>query len=95
MSKRGTEVSETILEEKKCILKFELPLAEIIIDFVDQLKSITHGYGSFEYEHDGFKRAEIVKMVIHLMGDPIDALTFLVHKKKAYDFGKNICAKLK
>ena len=72
-----------------------MPLAEIIVDFVDKIKSITHGYGSFEYEHSGFKKADIVKLVIHIMNDPIDALTFLVHNKKAYDFGKNICSKLK
>jgi translation elongation factor EF-4 len=88
-------VSETLVEEKKYILKFDLPLAEIIIDFVDKIKSITHGYGSFEYEHNGFRKADIVKMVIHIMNDPVDALTFLVHNKKAFDFGKSICSKLK
>jgi translation elongation factor EF-4 len=59
------------------------------------LKSLTHGYGSFEYEHNGFLRADIVKLVIHIMNDPVEALSFLVHEKKAVDFGKRICVKMK
>jgi translation elongation factor EF-4 len=60
-------------------LRYKLPLAEIITDFVDKLKSLTHGYGSFEYEHANFERSDIVKVVVHIMGDPVDALTFLFH----------------
>lgn len=67
----------------------------MIIDFVDRVKSITHGYGSFDYEHDGFEKAEIVKLVIHIMNEPVDALTFLVHHRKAVNFGKTICLKVK
>lgn len=65
------------------------------MDFVDNIKSMTHGYGSFDYEFAGFREANIVKVVIHLMNDPVDALTFLVHEKQAYSFGKKICEKLK
>lgn len=70
-------------------------MSEIIVDFVDKLKSMTHGYGSFDYEMHGFRKAKVVKMVIHIMNDPIDALTFLVHEQRAYEFGKQICEKMK
>jgi GTP-binding protein LepA len=62
---------------------------------VDKIKSITHGYGSFEYEYGEFERSDIVKVVIHIMNDPVDALTFLVHEKKAYEYSKSICQKIK
>jgi GTP-binding protein LepA len=65
-SRRGTFLDE-ISNERKTILKYKLPLAEIIIDFVDKIKSITHGFGSFEYEYGDFERSDIVKVVIHIM----------------------------
>jgi GTP-binding protein LepA len=67
------------VDNRKVILKYRLPLSEVIIDFVDKLKSITRGYGSLDYEHDGFQKTKVVKMIIHIMNDPVDALTFLVH----------------
>lgn len=72
-------------------MKYKLPLSEIIVDFVDKLKSMTHGYGSFDYELSGFQRTKVVKMIIHVMNDPVDALTFLVHESRAQEFGKQIC----
>ena len=76
-------------------IKYYLPLSEIIIDFVDQLKSLTHGYGSFDYELAGFRKTNVVKLVIYIMNEPVDAMTFLVHEKRAFEFGKQVCVKLK
>ena len=92
---RGKITEETLIENKKYVLKVRMPLSEIITDFMDSIKSMTQGYGSFEYDLDGFEKADIEKMVIHLMGDPIDALSFMVHKTRAFNFGKQICKKLK
>lgn len=83
------------LENKRYILKYRLPLAEIITDFVDIIKSVTHGYGSFEYDQDGYAKSNIEKMVIHVMGDPVDSLSFMVHKDRAYVFAKQVCKKMK
>lgn len=70
-------------------------MAEIISDFVDIIKSVTHGYGTFEYELDDYEKSQIEKMVIHIMGDPVDALCFMVHKDRAYNFAKQVCRKMK
>lgn len=101
-TRRGTPLEETLIgtlsldvENKRYILKFRLPLAEIITDFVDIIKSVTHGYGSFEYDLDGYEKSDIQKLVIHIMGDPVDALSFMVHKDRAFTFAKQICRKLK
>jgi GTP-binding protein LepA len=93
--KRGLQISENIMNNRKVVLKYKMPLSEVIVDFVDKLKSMTHGYGSFDYELAGFERTNVVKMVIYIMNDPVDALTFLVHKDRAYNFGKQICKKVK
>ena len=77
------------------MLKFEFPLSEIIVDFFDKIKSMTKGYGTLDYEFTGFKKSEVVKLVIHIMNDPVDTLSFMVHKDKAQEFGKSICKKLK
>lgn len=74
---------------------FELPLSELITDFFDRLKSLSSGYASLDYEFKRFEVADIVKVVFHLNGEPIDALTFLVHESRAIDFAKKYCARLK
>ena len=66
-----------------------------VIHNLDQIKSLTHGYGSFEYEPGEFERSDIVKVVVHIMGDSVDALTFLFHNKKAFEYSKAICRKIK
>ncbi|HEU4333332.1 MAG TPA: translation elongation factor 4 [Candidatus Eisenbacteria bacterium] len=76
-------------------LNYEIPLAEIVLDFYDRLKSISRGYASLDYELGGFKQAELVKMDVLLNGDPVDALSMIVHRDKAQDWGRTITAKLK
>ena len=74
---------------------YEIPLAELVTDFFDKLKSISSGYASLDYEFVRYEEASVVKVIFHLNGDPIDALTFLVHDSRAVDFAKRYCAKLK
>ena len=74
---------------------WEIPLSELILDFFDKLKSNTKGYASLDYEMDGYKPSQLVKLDILLSGKPIDALSFIVHKDMAYDRGRVLCDKLK
>lgn len=83
------------MENKKVMLKFRVPLAEIIADFFDKLKSLTKGYASMDFEFSGYEEADIRKLTICIMGDPIDALSFLVHKDKAEKMGRKIVHNLK
>jgi GTP-binding protein LepA len=76
-------------------LAYEIPLAEIVLDFYDRLKSISRGYASLDYELGGFKQAELVKMDVLLNGDPVDALSVIVHREKSADWGRTIASKLK
>ncbi|HPG28930.1 MAG TPA: translation elongation factor 4, partial [Myxococcota bacterium] len=76
-------------------VRYELPLAEIVTDFHDRLKSATRGYGSFDYELVGFKAADLVKLDVLVNGDPVDALSLIVHREKAYRRGSELAAKLK
>ncbi len=93
--RRGTYIDMTYLDETRVTLEYELPLNEIIYDFFDALKSRTRGYASFDYELKGYQRSELVKLDILLNGDPVDALSFIVHKEKAYARGRRIAEKLK
>ena len=93
--RRGTYIDMTYLDATRVSLNYELPLNEIIYDFFDALKSRTRGYASFDYELKNFKRSELVKLDILLNGDMVDALSFIVHKDKAYQRGRRIAEKLK
>ena len=93
--KRGTLLSQHYLTEDRVELSFDLPLAEIVFDFYDRLKSISRGYASFDYQPSEYKRSDLVKLDIMLNGEPVDALSALVHKDKAAAFGRQICKKLR
>ncbi|WP_059171196.1 translation elongation factor 4 [Bacillus sp. FJAT-27445] len=93
--KRGIFVDMQYLDEKRVSIVYEIPLAEIVYDFFDQLKSNTRGYASFDYELIGYKPSKLVKMDILLNVEKVDALSFIVHKDFAYERGKAIVEKLK
>lgn len=95
IEKRGTQTNMHFLDEKRVELVFELPLAEIVYDFYDRLKSISRGYASFDYEIIGFKTTDIVKVDILVAGKPVDALSMLVHREKARDRARKACERLK
>ncbi len=95
MGKRGIQTSMSYLDEKRVEIKFDMPLAEVLFDFYDKLKSISRGYASFDYELTGFRETNLVKMDILINGDRVDALSQLVHKDNAYERGKRVCKKLK
>ncbi|MCW9066208.1 MAG: elongation factor 4, partial [Ignavibacteriaceae bacterium] len=95
MDKRGTYKNTTYLDPTRADLQFEFPLSEIIFDFYDKLKSTTRGYASFDYEYIGYLQADLVKLDILLNSEPVDALSMIVHRDKAYDWGRKVCTKLK
>ncbi len=95
MDKRGILLNQSYLTTERVELTFELPLAEIVFDFYDRLKSITRGYASFDYAPIGYRASDLVKLDIKLNGDSVDALSSLVHKTKAEAFGRQICKRLK
>jgi len=95
MDRRGTLLAQTYLTPTRLDLSFELPLAEVVFDFYDKLKSLSRGYASLDYEMSDYRASELVKLDILLNGDPVDALSSIVHRQKAYDWGKKLCSKLK
>ncbi|MCP3741330.1 translation elongation factor 4 [Rossellomorea sp. BNER] len=94
-AKRGNFIDMQYMDETRVSIVYEIPLAEIVYDFFDQLKSNTKGYASFDYELIGYKESRLVKMDILLNGEQVDALSFIVHRDFAYDRGKVIVDKLK
>ena len=95
MDKRGIMTNQTYLTTERVELTFELPLAEIVFDFYDKLKSISRGYASFDYAPIDYRQSDLVKLDIKLNGDSVDALSSLVHRSKAESFGRQICKRLK
>ncbi|MCX7797735.1 MAG: translation elongation factor 4 [Melioribacter sp.] len=95
IDKRGIYINTTYIDPTRADLTFEFPLSEIIFDFYDKLKSISRGYASFDYELIGYRQSDLVKLDILLNGERVDALSFIVHEKKAYNWGLKICSKLK
>ena len=93
--RRGIYLGMEYIEEKRALLKYELPLNEIIYDFFDTLKSRSKGYASFDYELKGYVQSELVKLDILINRDEVDALSFIVHVDGAYERGRKICEKLK
>ncbi len=95
MDKRGLIKNQVYLTTNRVELSFEMPLAEVVFDFYDKLKSISRGYASFDYHPTEYKLSHLVKMDIMLNKDIIDALSSIIHRDRAYDLGKKICKKLR
>lgn len=95
IEKRGVIVTQNYLTADRVELVFEMPLGEVVFDFFDRLKSISKGYASFDYHPIGMKQSDLVKLDILLKGEPVDALSCLIHRSNSYNFGKKICEKLK
>jgi len=93
--KRGVQKNLTYMDEQRVILHYMLPLNEVASDFYDQLKSLSSGYASFDYEEAGYEPSDLVKMDILLNGKPVDALSVIVHKDKAYNMGRELTQKLR
>ncbi|MBK9639183.1 MAG: elongation factor 4 [Bacteroidetes bacterium] len=95
INKRGEIVNQSYLTTDRVELVFNMPLAEIVFDFYDKLKSISKGYASFDYHMIGYRQSHLVRLDIKLNGEPVDALSALIHRDHAFTFGKKICEKLK
>jgi len=95
IDRRGIITNQLYLSKDRVELSFTLPLSEIVFDFYDKLKSISRGYASLDYELSGFTKSKMVKIDIMLNGERVDALSAIVHREKAYDWGKKLCIKLK
>ncbi|MCK5838852.1 MAG: translation elongation factor 4 [Bacteroidales bacterium] len=95
IDKRGTLKNQVYLTTDRVEVTFEMPLGEIVFDFYDKLKSISRGYASFDYHPSGYKPANLSRLDILLNGDKVDALSTLIHRDNAYNFGRKMCVKLK
>lgn len=95
IEKRGILKNQVYLTSDRIEVTFEMPLAEIVFDFYDKLKSISKGYASFDYHISGYRQASLVRLDILINGDMVDALSALIHRDNAYEFGRKICVKLK
>ncbi|HRG90063.1 MAG TPA: translation elongation factor 4 [Chitinophagales bacterium] len=95
MDKRGILINQSYLTEDRVELHFEMPLAEIVFDFYDRLKSISRGYASFDYHPIDYREGDLVKLDILLNAEQVDAFSSMIHRSKAEDFGRKMCEKLK
>ena len=95
MDRRGTLLGQHYLSQTRVDMTFELPLGEVIFDFYDKLKSSTRGYASLDYEYSEYRVGDLVKLDVLLNGEPVDALSSIVHRQKAYEWGRKLCAKLR
>ncbi|MCY4001811.1 MAG: translation elongation factor 4 [Bacteroidetes bacterium] len=93
--RRGEFSNQTYLGTERVTLEYQLPLAEIVFDFYDKLKSISRGYASFDYDFSGYHRSDLVKLDVLINGSPVDALSAIVHRSKAYEMGRKLTVKLK
>ena len=95
IQKRGAIVNQSYLTSDRVELIFEIPMGEIVFDFYDRLKTISKGYASFDYHQIGYRQSDLVRLDILLNGEPVDALSSLIHRANSYNFGKKICEKLR
>ena len=94
-NRRGNYIDMRYLDENRVTLEYDLPLNEIIYDFFDTIKSKTKGYASIDYEFKEYRKSELIKLDLHINNEPVDALTFIVHKDSAYERGRKMAEKLK
>jgi GTP-binding protein LepA len=95
IQKRGMIANQSYLTSDRVELVFEMPMGEIVFDFYDKLKTISKGYASFDYHQIGYRKSDLVRLDMLLNEEPVDALSSLIHRSNAYDFGKKICEKLR
>ncbi|MDQ0639051.1 GTP-binding protein LepA [Pedobacter sp. W3I1] len=95
IQKRGAITNQSYLTSDRVELVFEMPMAEIVFDFYDRLKTLSKGYASFDYHQIGYRKSDLVRLDLLLNDEPVDALSSLIHRSNAYDFGKKICEKLR
>jgi len=95
IQKRGIIINQSYLTSDRVELVFEMPMGEIVFDFYDKLKTISKGYASFDYHQVGYRKSDLVRLDMLINEEPVDALSSLIHRSNAYDFGKKICEKLK
>ncbi len=93
--RRGTYVSQEYIEKTRVNITYDFPLAEVVFDFYDKLKSQTRGYASFDYDLVGYREADLMRLDILINGEPVDALSMIVHEDKAYDWGRKVVDKLR
>ena len=93
--RRGNYLTTEYIDKSRASLKYEMPLSEIIFDFYDKLKSTTKGYASLDYDFLDYREADLVKLDILVNGDPVDALSTIVHRERAFNYGKSLCQKLR
>ncbi|TNM99088.1 hypothetical protein fugu_013652 [Takifugu bimaculatus] len=95
LSRRAVQKNMVYIDDQRVMMKYLFPLNEIVVDFYDQLKSLSSGYASFDYENAGYQTAELIKMDILLNGNPVEELATVVHRNRAYSTGKSMCERLK
>ncbi|NUM32105.1 MAG: elongation factor 4 [Bacteroidetes bacterium] len=95
INKRGVLKTQNFLTTNRVELIFDMPMTEVVFDFYDKLKTISRGYASFDYHPTGYIRSDLIKLDILLNGEPVDALSSVLHRSKAYEYGKKICEKLR
>jgi GTP-binding protein LepA len=95
LDKRGDLKNQIYLTSDRVELQFDLPLSEVVFDFFDKLKTISRGYASLDYEYKNYEIGEMVKLDVMLNGEKVDALSAIVHRDKAYEWGKRLCEKLR
>ncbi len=95
INKRGMLLSQNFLTTNRVELVFEMPMAEVVFDFYDKLKTISKGYASFDYHPIGYRKSDLIKLDILLNSEQVDAFSSILHRSKAYEYGKNICEKLR
>jgi GTP-binding protein LepA len=93
--RRGTQVSFEYLSPTRVSIRYELPLNEVVMDFYDRLKAVSRGYASFDYHFVGYRGADLAKLDIMVNGEPVDALSLIVHKDQAYSRGKTLASRLR